>query len=162
MDEAAIIAAITGAFAGSETQVADGNTFFFTGSDHMFPFATLVTNDEYETVSDLNRPGIYRLNIGVGQETFRAHFGTETAFPDMDAGLGAIPTAYDFAALDRLLPHPVYGRQFWVCILNPSAATFDTAIMPLLTEAYDRAAKRDARRAATATKRAARGEHLGT
>ncbi len=156
MDEAAIIASITSAFEGSEMVVADGNTFFFTGSDHMFPFATLVTNDEYETVSDLNRPGIFRLNIGVGKETFRAHFGTELSFPDMNAGVSAIPGNYDFAALDRLLPHPVYGRQLWVCILNPSAATFDTTVMPLLAEAYDLAVQRDARRATTATKRAAR------
>lgn len=156
MDEATIIASIIGAFARSETQVADGSTFFFTGSDHMFPFATLVTSDEYETVSDLNRPGIFRLNIGVGRETFRAHFGTELSFPDPNAGVSAIPGNYDFAALDRLLPHPVYGRLFWVCILNPSAATFDTTIMPLLAEAHDLAVKRDARRATTATKRAAR------
>jgi len=156
MNEAAIIASITGAFEGSETVVADGNTFFFTGSDHMFPFATLVTNDEYETVSDLNRPGIFRLNIGVGRETFRAHFGTELSFPDPNTGGIASDDDYDFAALDRLLPHPVYGRLFWVCILNPSAATFDTTIRPLLAEAYDLAVIRDARRAATATKRAAR------
>jgi len=148
MDEAALIASITGAFEGSETVVADGNTFFFTGSDHMFPFATLVTNDEYETVSDLNRPGIFRLNIGVGRETFRAHFGTETAFPDMNAGVSAITGDYDFAALDRLLPHPTYGRQFWVCILNPTPATFDTTIKPLLAEAYDIACGRDEKRAA--------------
>lgn len=157
MNEAAIVGYIAATFAGSETVVAAGSTFFFTGSDHMFPFATLVTNDEYETVSDLNRPGIFRLNIGVGKETFRAHFGAETSFPDMNAGLDATPTGYDFAALDRLLPHPVYGRQLWVCILNPSAATFDTTVIPLLAEAYDLAVKRDARRAATAAKRAARG-----
>jgi len=155
MNEAAIIASITGAFDGTQTVTVDGSTFFFTGSDHMFPFATLVTNDEYDTVSDLSRPGIFRLNIGVGKDTFRTHFGTELAFPDPNAGVSAITGDYGFAALDRLLPHPVYGRQLWVCILNPSAATFDTTIMPLLVEAYDLAVKRDARRATTAAKRAA-------
>ncbi len=28
--------------------------------------------------------------------------------------------------VDRLLPHPVYGRMHWVCVLNPSAATFES------------------------------------
>jgi hypothetical protein len=148
MNEAAITAYITTAFDGSQTVTVDGNTFFFTGSAHLFPFATLVTNDEYETVSDLNRPGIFRLNIGVGKETFRAHFGTETAFPDMNAGVSAITGDYDFAALDRLLPHPVYGRMCWVCVLNPTAATFDTTIQPLLAEAYALALNKDAKRAA--------------
>lgn len=148
MNEAAITAYITATFAGAETVTADGNTFFFTGSDHMFPFATLVTNDEYDTVSALNRPGIFRLNIGVGRATFRAHFGTEASFPDPNTGDNAKGGDYDFAALDRLLPHPVYGRMSWVCILNPAAATFDTAIRPLLAEAYDLALGKDAKRAA--------------
>jgi predicted DNA-binding protein (MmcQ/YjbR family) len=48
---------------------------------------------------------------------------------------------HDFTALDRLMPHPVYGRNHWVCVLNPSEATFET-LKPLLEEAYDRAVER--------------------
>ncbi len=144
MDEAGVITAITGMFAGVETVTAAGSTFFFTGSDHMFPFATLVTTDEYETVSDLGRPGIFRLNIGVGKETFRALFGTDVPLPDPQTGAGS---DRDFAALDQLLPHPVYGRQFWLCILNPSTATFDGQLRPFLVEAHALLAARDAKRA---------------
>jgi hypothetical protein len=35
------------------------------------------------------------------------------------------------------MPHPVvYGRMYWVCILNPSEATFQAVVQPLLAEAY--------------------------
>lgn len=35
------------------------------------------------------------------------------------------------------MPHPVYAPQFFVCILNPSEATFEEMVKPLLAEAYD-------------------------
>ena len=45
------------------------------------------------------------------------------------------------------MPHPVYAAQSWVCVLNPSDATFES-LRPLLAEAHQRAAERDARIAA--------------
>jgi len=39
------------------------------------------------------------------------------------------------------MPHPVYGPNHFVCVLNPSDATFD-AIKPLLKEAHEIAVKR--------------------
>jgi hypothetical protein len=50
--------------------------------------------------------------------------------------------SYDFAALDTLLPHPVYGAQRWVCILNPSGDTFRNVVRPLLSEAHEIAISR--------------------
>ena len=46
----------------------------------------------------------------------------------------------DFTALDRLLPHPVYGQQHWISILNPSDDTFRDTVVPLLALAHDRLA----------------------
>jgi hypothetical protein len=37
--------------------------------------------------------------------------------------------------------------MFWICVLNPSAATFQT-VQPLLAEAYDLAVKKYAKRVA--------------
>jgi hypothetical protein len=38
----------------------------------MLPFATIAsTGNEYERISYLDRPGVFRLNIGVSRETFR-------------------------------------------------------------------------------------------
>ena len=41
----------------------------------------------------------------------------------------------DFAALNELTPHPVYGWMGWVQVLNPSEARF-AQLRPLLREAY--------------------------
>jgi hypothetical protein len=92
----------------------------------------LVTSDVNDQCSDLERPGVFPLNIGVSRETFRALFG-----PDAGA-------EHDFTALDRFMPHPVYGTMFWLCVLNPSEVTFQ-AVRPLLAEAYARAARRPRR-----------------
>ena len=100
---------------------------------------------DFDSASDLNRLGVFRLNIGVSRETWRALFGAEPprAAADDDGGRG-----HDFAALDRLLPHPVYGRQYWVCVLNPSVETFQTAVRPLLAEAYQMAVSKGEKRLA--------------
>ena len=134
MNEATIIQVITKEFARVTTTSAMGDTFFIYDDDQKMPFATLVTGAEYDDASNVGRPGIYRLNLGVRKETFRALFG------DADGD-------YDFTATDRLLPHPVYGRQHWVCVLNPSEATFESAVRPLLAEAYQVAVDRQERRA---------------
>jgi hypothetical protein len=101
------------------------------------PFATLVSKDygDFDHASQLDRPGVFRLNLGVSRDTFRALFGP---LPSAEPGRS---TTDDFAALDRLLPHPVYGPQSWVCVLNPSPETFE-AVKPLLAEAYSRAVTR--------------------
>jgi len=147
MDQAAITSYITTTFAGVDAQVGSeetgapeiawGDTFFIYDPDRnmegagRFPFATIVTKDygEFDNASDLDRPGVFRLNIGLGEETY-----------ERLVGAGA---EHDFTALDRLMPHPVYGTNHWVCVLNPSEATFAT-LKPLLAEAYERAVRRHA------------------
>jgi hypothetical protein len=135
MDEAAITEHITEAHPGVDTVVAMGATFFFynpgdgTPKDHTFPFATLVTTDEHDPFSDLARPGVFRLNVGVSKDTFRSLF--------------ADGRDHDFTALDRIMPHPVYGKMYWVCVLNPDA-TFE-AVKPLLAEAYQAAVAKRAK-----------------
>jgi hypothetical protein len=71
-----------------------GATFFSLDEKHWPNFATIVTTDEHDegAPSDLARPGVFRLNIGVGRETFERLVGS------MEAP--------DYAALDRLLPQP--------------------------------------------------------
>jgi hypothetical protein len=81
----------------------------------------------------LRRPGVFRLNIGVSRATFERLLGAD-AEPD-------------YTALDRILPHPVYARQLWVSILNPSDATFADVVIPLLDEAHARLAAARARHA---------------
>ena len=118
-----------------ETVVAEalGATFFSLDESHWPNYATIVTTDEHDVgaPSNLARPGAFRLNIGVGRETFERLVGS------MDRP--------DYAAYDRILPHPVYAKQRWVSILNPSDATFRDVVLPLIAEAHDRLASTRAR-----------------
>jgi len=132
IDETFITSYITSTFENVETTVNMGYTFFFYRDDHMHAFATIAsTGNEYEQISKLDRPGVYRLNIGVSRETFWSLFGK-----------GKIDlSAYDFTALDVIMPHPDYSSQHFLCVLVPSEATFER-IRPMLAEAYDIAMKR--------------------
>ncbi len=112
-----------------ETDVVEalGAAFFSLDPEKHWPnFATIVTTDEHDegAPSNLARPGVFRLNIGVGRETFQRLVG------------GMVDPSY--AEFEQILPHPVYAKQLWISILNPSDATFRDVVMPLLTEAHDR------------------------
>jgi hypothetical protein len=122
-----------------ETVVAEAlNATFFSLDDRHWPnFATIVTTDEHDDGAPSNltaRDGVFRLNIGVGGATFQRLVGS-MARPD-------------YSALDTVLPHPVYAKQLWVSILNPSDMTFRDSVWPLIEEAHDRlAGVRDRHRA---------------
>jgi hypothetical protein len=145
MDEEAIRRYVDSTFQGVDIQVASskdgapeiawGDTFFiydpqrnFEGT-RRFPFATIVTKDygDFDDKSNLNRPDVFRLNIGVSKVTFGKLFPEERD--------------WDFTALDVPMPHPVYAVNHWVSVLNPSPGTFET-LKPLLTEAYEIAVRR--------------------
>ena len=111
-------------------EVAWGDTFFIHKDDsHQFPFATIVIKDygDFDNASNLNREGVWRLNIGVSKQTF------DRLFP--------VEKNHDFTALDVLMPHPIYGKNHFVCVLNPSDEMFES-LKPLMAEAYSIAAGR--------------------
>ena len=66
MDEAELIRYIVTTFEGVDVVEASGDSYFMYDPEHMFPFATLVTGARHDQVSDLDRPGVFRLNSGVG------------------------------------------------------------------------------------------------
>lgn len=127
MDQASITQYVLSMFDGVDADTSTGDTFFFYDPARKFPFATIVTRDnDFDNVSKLDRPSVFRLNIGVSKPTYQSLF----------ASVGAADEVYDFTAMDRLMPHPIYGRMYWVCVLNPSAQTFES-VRPLLADAYD-------------------------
>lgn len=137
MNEAAVTQYITETFPEAETAENFGYTFFFYRSERKLPFASLASSDnDYDRVSNLGRPGVFRLNIGVTKQTFQSLFGTGA----VDLG------SFDFTALDHLMPHPDYAAQHFVCVLSPSEATFER-VKALLAEAYELARSRAARSA---------------
>jgi hypothetical protein len=147
VNEAEMSQYITDTFNGVDVVSNESGTFFFYNPDpdvppdHNFPFVTLLTNDMNDPFSDLNnRPSVYRLNIGVSKQTFQSLFGAlKMPTPNEVYETGKSVSGFDFTALDQVLPHPVYGRQYWVCVLNPSDQTLKAKVRPLLDEAYNTA-----------------------
>ena len=136
------VVAVTASEATGAPQVAWGDSFFFYDpdgdqpADRRLPFATIVTQDYdgFDMASNLNRPGIYRLNLAVG----RVRFGELVGYPP--AQHPAQEEDFDYRTLDCLLPHPVYAAQAWVSILNPEDKTSALA-RSLIVESHRRAAE---------------------
>lgn len=127
-----ITAHILGTLPGAQSLVQNGTTFFFHDAERKMPFVTIVTDNEHDQISDLDRPGVFRLNIGVRRSTYVSLFGEPPVWPK-DTGI--VDTGHDFTTLDELMPHPVYASMGWVCILSPSEAKFEE-IKPLIAEAH--------------------------
>jgi hypothetical protein len=114
-------------------EISWGDVFFYYAPDGVVPraqpFATIVTKDyPDDRASRLYRPGAFRLNIGVGTAAFRewtGHGPRRTAPHDVDPGTS-----------DVVIPHPVYGSQGWLCVVNPGPHT-ETSVKDLLRTAHD-------------------------
>ncbi len=64
--------------------------------------------------------------------------------PDPDS----VNPQIESSTLDRIMPHPDYHPQNWICVLNPTEATLER-VRTFLAEAYELARARSARRAKT-------------
>lgn len=133
--------------AGSEyPEIAWGDHFFYFAPDGQVPrreqpYATIVTkNYPGDTLSDLDEPGRWRLNIHVGQPACADLLGADEK-PDAHR--------VDLAEVDTVIPHPIYARQGWIAIVNPGARTSAIA-MELLRRAHE-SARRRANRGGTAS-----------
>jgi hypothetical protein len=137
MDAAAMADYIVSTFDDIEVLKADGNSFFYYSPEHVIPertiaFLTIVTNDLYDQYSNLDRTDVYRLNIGVTKGTFDS--------------LVRKDAVEDYTAIDRIMPHPMYAPQHYLCVLDP-AQTLDQ-VKELLAEAYGIAIRQHQLRAA--------------
>lgn len=94
-------------------------------------WATLIRSDAHDTVSDLSRPGVFRLNLGLPRRRYE----------EVVAGIGSP----DYTAFDVVMPHPVYASYGWICVLNPEHAW--PAVDSLLHVAHDFAVRRHENRA---------------
>lgn len=115
MDEQAIDRYLRETFDGVTTEEAWGARFYFVN-----PGGALTENVPYFTTLE-TADGGFRLSLGLAKATFQSLF--------------AETEGSDATTSDVLGPHPVYGRQYWAAVLNPSAATFAT-LRPMLDEAY--------------------------
>ncbi|MEV0697274.1 DUF6194 family protein [Saccharopolyspora sp. NPDC050389] len=154
MDATAMTRYIEETFDGVRAVENAGDTFFVHDpdgdlpDDRWMPFATIVTGDNYDTVSDLDHPGAYRINIGLTKDSFTARFGPAPTARDER---GVLATEFDYAARDQVLPHPHYASQYWVCVVNPGPETTGE-VRRLLDEAHDFAARKHANQKARKAK----------
>src|SRR5690606_34837807 len=101
---------------------ANGDFFFMYRDEEKFPFATIVTSDnDFDSVSNLDRDGFYRLNIGIDKTTFQHLFGSLSARPGIG---GYVDSGIDFREENKLFPHPFYGSMYWVSMVNPSESSY--------------------------------------
>jgi hypothetical protein len=124
------IEAFVAALANVQREENFGYSFFFVGDDHRLPFVTLANADnDYDNVSNLNRDGVYRVNIGISKATFQDLIGETSTDP------------IDYSRLNVFLPHPDYAKQHFICILNPAGENVETT-KQLIREAHAIAAAR--------------------
>jgi hypothetical protein len=119
-----------------------GETAFFYNPGNRFPrgtyFATIKEKDgDNDRASQLNTPGLWRLNFGVQRKTFQSLFGAPPARPGKG---GVIEGPWDFSEHDILTPHPIYGWMGWLAVKNPGAKTFELC-KPLIIDAHLKAKK---------------------
>lgn len=123
-------------------ELAWGDSFFYYAPDQQVPqnvqpYGTIVTKDyPDDTASRLDEAGRWRVNIHVDRSTFVRLTGEAPRH---------LARPRDFAAADRINPHPVYGALGWVAIVNPGTCTMTTAI-ELLRDAHQAARLRFERR----------------
>ena len=107
-----------------------GYSFYFVSDDHRLSFVTIANSDnDYDKVSNLNREGVFRINIGVSKATFDSLLGESSS------------ENIDYSVLNTFLPHPDYAKQHFVCILNPSGENIDVT-KKIIVEAHAIAAAR--------------------
>lgn len=128
---------------GSEApKLAWGDTFFYYAPDgqipqNIQPYATIVTkNYPDDTASNLDPEGRWRVNIQVEPTTFREVTGEDPR---------SLKRAWSYDTTDAIMPHPIYGPQGWISVVNPASTTIDT-VKRLLEKAHVAAHKRYERR----------------
>jgi hypothetical protein len=117
-----------------------GDRFFYVGPDRSQPFATIVEHDVpgFDEASQLDRPGVYRLNLDLGRVEFQKLFG----FPPRN--FEEHRDEFDFARLDTVVPHPGYALHGIASIVMPGPQMLPE-IDRLLAIAHARAVARHAR-----------------
>lgn len=98
-------------------------------------FVTIKRRDgRNDQSSRLDREGVYRVSFPLRPASYARIFGER---PPRPAKGETVALAEDFTRLGQLMPHPVYAWMHFVCINSPEEHTWNSAIVPLLDEAYD-------------------------
>jgi hypothetical protein len=118
-------------------KVSWGETSLFYNPGQLLPngvyFCTIKEHDgANDKSSNLDREGVFRLAIGLTRESYQRLFGARPGRPPKG---GVVETDDDFAALNVLMPHPIYAWMGWAHILSPTVDTY-TEVFPLIRESH--------------------------
>ena len=135
-----IIEDLTARYPGTRAIATWGETALFYNPGKALPrgvyFATVKDRDgANDKASNLDRPGVFRLNAGLPKARYEALFGSTPVRP---AKGGSVAGDWAFTTLDTVTPHPIYAWMGWISVLNPSADTY-TRLAPLLDAAHSKA-----------------------
>jgi Family of unknown function (DUF6194) len=114
-----------------------GETSMFYNPGQALPngvyFCTIKEHDgANDKSSNLDRDDVFRVAIGLRRESYHRLFGAQPARPEKG---GIVETDDDFAALNTLMPHPIYAWMGWAQILSPNIETY-AEVFPLIQEAH--------------------------
>jgi hypothetical protein len=116
-----------------------GERAFFVNPGGRLPrgtyFATIKLADGPNDAASRLGEGRWRLSLGVPKPLYIARFGQP---PKRPAAGGVVAGPWDFAAADRVTPHPVHAWMGWTAVVSPSAATF-AGLAEWIAAAHDRA-----------------------
>ena len=132
-----IVARLTTRFDGLAPKASWGETSMFYNPDLALTngiyFCTVKEHDgANDKASTLDRPGVFRLALGLTVQRYEQLFGPRPARPPKGS---AVVTGHDFTWLDVVMPHPVYAWMGWMQVLNPSDETFES-MQPLFIESF--------------------------
>ena len=140
MDPDEIIDSLVNKYPGIKVIYAWGETSLFYNPNSQLSrgvyFATIKEKDgKNDRASNLDRDGIFRLNVGTSKDIFFNCFGKPPSRPKKGC---VIQGKWDFTAINRLMPHPVYGWMSWVAVNNPDVDMLN-GLAPVLDAAYQKA-----------------------
>jgi hypothetical protein len=127
-----VIQVLRDEFPDAVVLVIEDAAFFSMDDSHWPNFATVVWSDRHDVDAParLDREGVFRLNFPLAPQEFKRLVGDMADADDID-----------YSMSDTLLPHPTYGKQRWVGIVNPSHTTLTEVALPFIRAAHDRLAR---------------------
>ena len=132
---------VLGSEENGDPELAWGDTFYYitnaAGQSPKMPFATVVIKDYpgFDEASELNRGGLFRLNVDLGKARFEELFGY------LPAEHQAQHDRYDYTTLNVVFPHPIYANYGWASIINPSDNA-EGQVKEILIAAHERALRK--------------------
>jgi Family of unknown function (DUF6194) len=132
-----IVEDICDRLAGVVPKASWGETSLFYNPERLLPngvyFCTIKQQDgPNDKSSNLDRPDVYRVAIGLAPASYVKHFGARPIRPTSGE---IVETGDDFTSLNLLMPHPIYAWMGWAQVLNPTAETY-AHVFPLIEGAH--------------------------